>query len=209
MVLPLDQPVTLRADGTPQLFPARVGVKGVVTNARIRVLQHRHEADAVNRLRATRRGQAGQLGQRWVKVDRLGELPGRTARLGQARRDDDDRDAIGLLEVGVLGPDAQVAQVPAVVAPQNDDRVVGQAEFAKRLGHFANLRIHIAGARIVAVDELAGEFFINLAIGRDRLECRDLAAALEGDFRRIFRERLVDRHRQLGRVVHVPIFLWR
>ena len=37
----------------------------------------------------------------------------------------------------------------------------------------------------------------------------DLAAALEGDFRRIFRERLVDRHRQLGRVVHVPIFLWR
>ena len=99
--------------------------------------------------------------------------------------------------------------MPTVITPQDNDGILGQAQFLECPCHFANLRIHIAGARIVAVDELAGEFFINLAIGRDRLECRDLAAALEGDFRRIFRERLVNRHRQLGRVVHVPIFLWR
>ena len=85
--------------------------------------------------------------------------------------------------------------MPAVISPQDNDGILGQAQLLECACHFANLRIHIAGARIVAVDELAGEFFINLAIGWDWLECRDLPAALQGDFWRIFRERLVNRHR--------------
>ncbi len=74
---------------------------------------------------------------------------------GCARGGDDQRDARGLLVIGVLAPHAVVAQVPAVVAPEHDDRVPGETSLVERVEHAAQLGVHVAHGGVVAMDELA------------------------------------------------------
>src|SRR3546814_14843783 len=75
---------------------------------------------AVDRLRAGGGGQGSERGERRIDVDRLGKLVGRTA-LDDARSRKDQRDVRRLFHIGVLGPDAMVAEMIAMVAPQDDD----------------------------------------------------------------------------------------
>ena len=77
------------------------------------------------------------------------------ARLGDAGSGDDQRDSSRLFVVGVLAPHAVVAQMPAVVAPENDDRVLGEAVGVQRVEHTAALRIHVTDGRVVAADQVA------------------------------------------------------
>ena len=49
-----------------------------------------------------------------------------------------------------------VAQVPAVVTPEHDDRVASQATRIQRIEHLAQLGIHVARGGMVAVDEVKG-----------------------------------------------------
>ena len=61
-----------------------------------------------------------------------------------SRNPENDRDSIGLLIVGVLGPDPVIAKMPSMVSPQNHNGVSVQFESIKGLQHFANLRVGIA-----------------------------------------------------------------
>src|SRR3546814_12391411 len=56
-----------------------------------------------------------------------------------------------------LGPDAMIAEMIAMVAPQDDDRVVGKPFAFERLKHLADLDIDIGDAGIIAVQQLALE----------------------------------------------------
>ncbi len=56
-------------------------------------------------------------------------MAGHGALGGDAGCGDEQGDAVGLLVVGVLGPDAEVAEVETVIAPEDDDGVFREAEF--------------------------------------------------------------------------------
>ena len=55
-------------------------------------------------------------------------------------------------------PKAMLAELPAVIAPEHDDRVVGETFFIESVKHFADLCIGVADAGIVAVAQCFREF---------------------------------------------------
>ena len=122
---PCDQPVALGADGTADadwISSLWKTVVGMVLDAPGWILEHGQHAQAVNRLRCIGSGQSRQFYQGGVDVDGFGKLPGDTARSGDARCHEDDRDTVGLLVIGMLGPRAVITEVPAMVAPEHNDR---------------------------------------------------------------------------------------
>ena len=58
----------------------------------------------------------------------------------------------------MFGPDPEVAEMKAVIAPEDHDGIVSQTESLKRVGHPPNLGVDVAGAGVVSVDEFAGQF---------------------------------------------------
>src|SRR3546814_9077362 len=63
-----------------------------------------------------------------------------------------------LFHIGVLGPDAMIAEVIAMIAPQDDDGVVGKPFAFERLENLADLDIDVGNAGIIAVQQLALQF---------------------------------------------------
>src|SRR3546814_11646151 len=63
-----------------------------------------------------------------------------------------------LFHIGVLGPDAMIAEVIAMIAPQDDDGVVGKPFAFERLENLADLDIDVGNAGIIAVQPLALQF---------------------------------------------------
>ena len=86
------------------------------------------------------------------------------------RRGDDEGDSSGEFVVVGFGPDALFAEVDAVVAPEDDDGVVRQAELIEFVEEAADLGVDVAHASVVAVAEalreggIKGEFFGDVAI---------------------------------------------
>ena len=99
--------------------------------------------------------------------------------------------------------------MPAVVAPQDDDRFVGEARLIERVEHFAELRVHVADGGVVAVDERALEVVGQHAVLRDVFVLAQLAAKLRRILRRSIRWRAALGQRKSGAVVEVPVFLRR
>ena len=60
---------------------------------------------------------------------------------------------------GVFAPHAVVAEVEAVVAPEDDDGVVGDALFVEGVEEFTDLGVGVGDAGAVAVDEFTLELF--------------------------------------------------
>src|SRR3546814_6454273 len=63
-----------------------------------------------------------------------------------------------LFHIGVLVPDAMIAEVIAMIAPQYDDGVVGKPFAFERLENLADLDIDVGNAGIIAVQQLALQF---------------------------------------------------
>ena len=182
---------------------------GVIAHAGGGIFQDGHEAGAIDRQRAGGLGQAGEFGECGKEVHGLGELAGGGAGARDAGRDHDEGDAVGLLEIGVLGPDAEVAEVPAMVAPEDDDGVVGEFQFVERGHDAADLHVGVTHTRVVTVDELALEvvgvgMHGRLGHGEKRI---DLAAAFHGHRHDTVRGGLARGHGELGGIVEVPVFL--
>ena len=70
----------------------------------------------------------------------------------------DQRGLEDVVEGVVLAPKVVLAQVPSVVAPEDDDGVLGEAELLQGVQDPADLRIDIADAGVVGVAGLAVEF---------------------------------------------------
>jgi hypothetical protein len=67
------------------------------------------------------------------------------------------RHAGALFKEAHLLPQAVLAHVVAVVAGEDDDRVVGQAQPVERVDHAADLRVHEADAGVVGLHALAAQ----------------------------------------------------
>ncbi len=69
------------------------------------------------------------------------------------RGDDDKGGTEGFFEESVFSPDGVLAEVPAVVTPENDEGVVGEAELVEACDDFSNLGVGIGDAGgVVAAD---------------------------------------------------------
>eukprot|EP00964_Phaeocystis_antarctica_P028690 scaffold16194_cov66-Phaeocystis_antarctica.AAC.4 len=136
-----------------------------VTNV-VRVLHRVQEAAA---LQIGRHGEAGELHECRVHVHQLDEgvssddaihallvplhfrhLLQVSVLLGcQPRRLNDERDAGGVLKVRVLGPQAALAKMPAVVAKDGNDSLRIQLQLLHLVQHRANVVVGCAHARVV------------------------------------------------------------
>lgn len=101
-------------------------------------------------------GQVGERAEGRVDVEGLDDF--RTAfAVGQAGSAKQQRGAQRFLEERVLAPHGVLAEVPTVVAPQEDDGVVGQAELFQAIQHESDLSIGIGNAGGVVAAEGSGE----------------------------------------------------
>jgi hypothetical protein len=182
-----------RIDADRGLLHRRVGIfeVGLQTHAR----------------EAFRDAEAADVGERGIDIDELGRRGAVFACGAAFGQSDEQRCPCGDLEVRVLVPQAVLAELPAVVAPQNDDRVVGEAFFVERIKQAADLSIGEADAGVVAVAQRFGE------VGGDGIARRhagiavQLAIRVTDEVRRAFRIALKRRDGNRLWIVHVPILL--
>ena len=96
-----------------------------------------------------------QIRQCGVEVEQFDGA--RTAAAGGADSGapDQQRNARGCFEVGLLHPLAMLAQMVPVVAPKDDEGVLPQAEAVESCQQPADLRVHETDRRIVGADGFA------------------------------------------------------
>ena len=163
------------------------------------------EAPAVEALRC---GQAGEGGERGINVDGFHERGGGGGFL--AGDGDKEGNARRLLVVGMLTPHAVVAEVPAVIAPQDDDGVFRETGFVKRGHDLAELGVHVTRRGIVAVDEAARERVVERVVaGRDAVVGAELAAELRRVVGSAVRGSQARGLREFGGIVEIPVFFRR
>ena len=95
-----------------------------------------------------------EFDQRGVDVHQLGGLAGAAAR-GDAGPSKDKGHAGAVVPEGVLAGDSLLTEVPAVVAPDHDDRVLCEALFLEGRQDAADLGVDEAGAGKVGADQIA------------------------------------------------------
>ena len=118
------------------------------TDLGLGVVEDRTEADAFDVLLL---GQAAEFREGGVDVDKLSERSTLTAGGLLSGHADQERCAGGQFEVGVLVPEAVFAELPAMVAPQDDDGVIGEAFLLERIENESDLGVHVADSGVVAV----------------------------------------------------------
>ncbi len=96
--------------------------------------------------------QAGEIEERGEDIDALHERRGRRAPV-HAGCGNDQGDPGRLLVVGVLAPQTVVTEMPTVIAPQDHDRVGGEAGVIEGVEELADLRVHEARGGVIAMDE--------------------------------------------------------
>ena len=147
---------------------------------------------------------AREIAERGIDVDELDDRRG-TLAAAPARRHDDQRGPRRLLVVRVLAPHPVVAEVPAVVAPEDDDRVVGEPEGVEFLEQPADLGVHETRRRVVAVHERALERLRQVAAFGDTSVVAEFVAELRGERRRGLRRHAGISQRQRGWIMEVPV----
>ncbi len=93
-----------------------------------------------------------------------------------------------------------------MVAPKDDDRVVRKLQSIEFVDYLSNLRVHIACARVLAMDQLPLQFMgeFSIVVGH-RSVCRNLATAFSGNRKRARRRSLKNRRCELIRIIQIPI----
>ena len=100
-----------------------------------------------------------------------------------------------------------LAELPAVVAPKDDDGVVGKAEPVERIEELADLRVGVADAGIVAMDELAGGLAIHGTGGGNPGIGAELAGGVDSTVGCVLGRVVVVGDVDLVEVVEIPVFL--
>src|SRR6056297_1862066 len=89
-----------------------------------------------------------QLTERRIDVDEF-DQPVTHLPACDSRCYDQKRSASGDFEVRVLAPESMLAELPAVISPEDDDRVVGDAQLLQFIEQPTNLCIDKADAGMV------------------------------------------------------------
>ena len=181
----------------------------MIAHAGLRIFQNRHEVLTVDGLWSDRSGQSGQCSKRGIQVHRLGGLTSHAAGPGDTGCHDEDGDAVGLFVVRVFGPDAEIAKVPSVIAPQDDDGVLLEAQSLQRGGHATDLRIDVSRAGVVAVDQLPRQRLAHLPVHRHGCVRGNFPRPFQGHRRGVLGKGFDGGHRQLGGIKQIPVFFRR
>ena len=96
----------------------------VIANPRSGIFQHGHETHAINWLWPRRLRKTGQFHESRKNVYALCQLKSRLIRLGHTGCGDQDWNTIGLLVIGMFGPDPEVAEMKAMIAPEDHDGII-------------------------------------------------------------------------------------
>ncbi len=94
-----------------------------------------------------------------------------------------------------------------MIAPDDDDRVVPHAGFFQRLDHVADLRVGIADAGVVTMQQGAGEFLSNRARLGDTVSSAEFEGGMKSGCCPVLGGFGLSCQLDIGRVVHVPVFL--
>ena len=158
--------------------------------------------------------QPRQIAQRRIDIDefhqRVGALPVRL----RARRPNDQRNTGVDLVIRLLAPAAMLAQLPAVVAPENHNRVVREAQLLQLLQQPPDLRVDQADRRVIAVLEPSLLGFRQSALtrivrSREIEIVAQLVHRVHGQRGRAARQKGIRRQRNLVAVIKLPVFAWR
>ena len=150
-VEPAGQAIAIRPHGVAHdAAAARVLAERGFLPGPLRRIEQRRKAGA---LQVGRQRQPGQLAEGRVDIHELHQRLRMTSGGLLAGGTADQRRVRVVLEVGVLAPRPVLAQLPAVVAPQHNHRLLAQAQPVELLQDAPELGIHVADAGIVAVLE--------------------------------------------------------
>ena len=185
-------------------FAAAESTEGGGPTGTFWILQDRSEAFAVEVFGIRHAGQVTESG---IKIDEFDKGLGLSA-LGQAGAGDNQGHAQRFVEGVLLSPEAVFAEEKSVIAPENDDGVVGEAEFGEGVDDLADLGVNVANAGVVCVTGLRLECF-----GGFNVASRSTVA---GEFLRrhvlsgiASRRIVVVREFDFIAIVEVPVFLRR
>ena len=189
--IPLGVAPALRADATAHDH-GRQAIIGGAQNLRdsaavpltSRVVQKRAQALSVE---FRWRRELSEISERGVKIDEFDDALANTSIPAASRGSDDERSASAFFEEGAFLPNAEMlAEVVAMVAPQDDDGVVGELQTVERIEHATDLRINEGNAGAVGLQGLAAGEFVEAVVRRGIVvsECGDwdVAAVVGGDF---------------------------
>ncbi len=139
----------------PAIGPHGVPIEGLrerrIADGATGCVEHRHQAQAIQRLA---RREAGQVGQRGIEVEQLHKRARLHAAGSPRSRNHEGHAGIPLKKARLL-PESVIGQVIAMVAGEHHDRVVPEAEAVERVQHDAHLRVHVGRRRVVRLDGLA------------------------------------------------------
>ena len=123
------------------------------------------------------------------KYPRFRRMPRRARQQHRAApgRGNDQRNMRGLFVVRVLRPHAMIAEMPAVIAPEDDDRVFGKTEFVQSREHLSDLRIHVTHCGMITMDERPRLCLVERPTLRDVAILPQFAPSSWRKFRRAFR----------------------
>ena len=108
----------------------------------------------------------------------------------------------------MFSPEAVFAEEESVIAPEHDDRVVGEAEFVEGVDDLADLGVDVADAGVVGVAGFGLEFLgVFYVAGRAAVACEFLRRHVLGGI--AMRRVVVVGEFDFSAVVEVPVFLRR
>ncbi len=171
----------------------------------LRVVQHGFETGA---FQMAGQGQAGQIAQGGVDIDEFNQGVGTLAGLFHVGNRQDQRGVGVVFAVAVFAPGVVFAQLPAVIAPDDDDGIPAQVQAVQFIQHLADLRVGIAGGGVIAVFELTGQVIGDGFLG-DTVIGTHFTAGEDGVFGGVFGQKFVGSQLNLGRIVEVPVALGR
>ena len=150
------------------------------SHGHLRIGQQRANALALD---VRRRGQAAEVHQRRVDAHEIHRAVAAAVGLRHAGHDPDVRRAGALLPERELAPVVLLAQVPAVVAPETDDRVVALGRLVVGVEQAAHHRVaEVDGGQVGADGLLPG---VGAALLEDRLVIAAARGHLQRDGRQI------------------------
>ena len=189
-----------------------VGLARILTEGRglpreLGVVHQRLQAHA---LQVVRQRHAGEIAERGIDVDELGQ--GRTGLAGGllARRGNNERRIDVVLHIRVLTPQAVLAEVPTVVTPKDDDGILVEPEGFQLRHDAADLCVGVADGGVVSMAQLACEVVGHVSGGRNTAVIADLAVVhINRVFGRVLGHKSVGGQLDFRGIIHVPVFFRR
>jgi len=111
------------------------------------------------------------------------------------------------LEICVLTPAAVLAKFPAVIAPEDNDGVVGELQLVKLVEQASDQGVDVGNAGVVAVNQLPGQFVGAWSFLRDAVIVAQLAPICHGVFWSVLRDEGIIREFDVPGFVHIPVVL--